>query len=906
MVGQTLLHYQVTEKIGEGGMGAVYRAYDTHLDRPVAIKILPPDKVTDPERKQRFAQEAKAASALRHPNIVVIHDIAADHGLDFIVMELVEGQSLDSLIKRKGLKLSQALGFGVQIADGLSKAHSAGIIHRDLKPTNIMVTDDGLVKILDFGLAKLLEEEAETGAVRTMTLGHEQKPRTEEGFIVGTAAYMSPEQAEGKQIDARSDIFSFGTVLYEMLTGQKAFARNSRIKTLGAVLSENPKPASAANEEIPPEAERLLNRCLRKDPQRRWQTMSDLRVALQDLKEDSESGKLQASFAPRREKKRMFLLAAFAVLFVTTAAVLIMLVVFNPRAPVEFEIIPLTFDSGLTGTPSVSADGKLIAYASDRQGSRTLDIWVQQVSGGAPLRRTDHPADDWFPSLSPDGSKIVFRSERDGGGLYIIDTLGGEERKIIDQGYWPRFSPDGNLISYITIPASEEPELVKMYLVSSKGGEPSPLFPGFCCHNWSQGATPVWAPDGKHLLFRGRRVDDPESTDWWVAPLDGGVPVQTHAVENLALTPPVQWPTAWSGNHIYFVLGTTLEGINIFRIPIDHGNWTIQGPAEPITTGPGMKFWAAATRDGRVLFTDMTIVLDAWCVAARPDEAVILSAPEKLTTDRMQKFNFSVCRDGTKVAFAAFGGVQTARYELRLKDLTNGKETIIPTQALSYSFLPRLSPDGSVLAYRDFVSNSWRTFVFPIGGDSGREVCDSCRILDFFPDPDFALIKSNPNQLEKMNLRNGEKSLVLAVEKGSVIDASLSPDGGWIAFLTGEPDGRTVIWISPVSGNPVSGKQRIQITEDDRCLSPPGWSPNGDYLYFLSGKNDLNTIFAQELDHGTKKPVGEARKVFFSLDSQFNLNFPLGHRAISVAADKITFRVSETTGNIFLASPKSR
>jgi serine/threonine protein kinase/Tol biopolymer transport system component len=906
MVGQTLLHYKIVEKIGEGGMGAVYRALDTHLDRHVAIKVLPPDKVSDPERKQRFIQEAKAASALRHPNIVVIHDIATDRGLDFIVMELVEGQSLDRLIKRKGLKLSPALGYAVQIADGLAKAHAAGIIHRDLKPTNIMVTEDGLIKILDFGLAKLMEEEFEPGAGRTMTLGRGERPRTEEGFILGTAAYMSPEQAEGKTVDARSDIFSFGTVLYEMLTGQKAFAGESRIKTLAAVLSEEPKPASSANEEIPPEAERLLNRCLRKDLQRRWQTMSDLKVALLDLKEDSESGKLQAAIAPRRGNKRTVILMALAALVVVAAAVLFMLVFLNPKAPVEFEIIPLTFNSGLTGTPTVSADGKLMAYASDREGSGTLDIWVQQVSGGEPLRRTDHPADDWFPSLSPDGSKIVFRSERNGGGLYIIDALGGEERRMVDKGYWPKFSPDGSLISYITIPASGESEQVKMFLISSKGGHPSPFHPEFCCDYFSQGATPVWSPDGKYLLFHGRRVADPASIDWWMASVEGGEPVRTHAVENLALTSPVQWPTAWSGNHVYFVSGMTLEGINIFRVPIDPGNWTIRGPAEPLTTGPGMKFWASATSDGHILFTNMTIVLDAWSVAARPDEAIVLSNPEKLTTDRMQKFHPSISRDGTEVAFAAFGGVQAARYELRLKNLTTGQETTVPTQAMSTSFLPRLSSDGSVLAYRDFVSDKWRTFVIPVGGASSWEVCDSCVILDFFPDTNYALVQVDPDKLEKMNLRNGERSPVLAVEKGSISDASLSPDGAWISYLTGEPDGQAVIWISPISGSSAAEKQRILITEDDRCLSPPKWSPNGYYIYFVSGKNDRGSIYAQELDPATKELVGEAREVYFSPDSRFHLNFPLGHREIGVAADKIIFRVSEMTGNIFLAKPKSR
>ncbi len=906
MVGQNLLHYKVIEKIGEGGMGTVYRAQDTHLDRPVAIKVLPPDKVADQERKQRFVQEAKAASALRHPNIVVIHDIATDRGLDFIVMELVEGQSLDRLIGRKGLKLSQALAYATQIADGLAKAHSIGILHRDLKPTNIMVTEDGLVKILDFGLAKLMEEKVEAGAVHTMTMGRDEKPMTEEGFILGTAAYMSPEQAEGKTVDARSDIFSLGTVLYEMLTGQKAFARESRIKTLAAVLNEDLKPASAVNEEIPSEAERLLNRCLRKDPQRRWQTMSDLRVALQDLKEDSESGKLQAALAPRRRNKRTAILATLAIFIVVAAVVLFMLIFLNPGAPAEFETIPLTFDSGETVSPTVSADGSLMAYASDREGGRTLDIWVQQISGGEPLRRTDHPADDWFPSLSPDGSKIVFRSERDGGGIYIIDTLGGEERKIVDKGYWPRFSPDGSLISYLTIPASIESKLVKMFLISPRGGQPTPFQPEFCCNFSGQGASPVWSPDGKHLLFRGRRADDPASADWWVAPVDGGEPVRTHALENLGLTSIVQYPTAWDDDSIYFIYGTTIEGINVFKVPIDLKNWTIRGPAEPLTSGPGIKFFATVAGDEKVLFSEMSASIDVWGVTARPDEAVVLSNPKKMTADRMQKFDPSISRDGTKVTFTAFGGVQAAKYELKLRNLTTGQETTIPTQARSFNLLPRLSPDGSLLAYRDFVSDKWRTFIIPVGGAIGSEVCDSCRILDFFPDTDFALTKIGEDKLEKLDLRSGEISPVLAAEKGSISNACLSPDGKWLSCLIAEPDGRAAIWIAPVGEVAVPGKQRILITEDDRYLSRPEWSPNGHYLYFISEQNSHWGIHAQALDPRTMEPLGEAREIYFSPETRFHLNFPLGNGTIGVAVDKIIFYVCEMTANIFLVRPKSR
>jgi len=237
-MGQQIGHYQILSRLGEGGMGIVYKARDTHLDRFVAIKVLPPELVADPDRKRRFVQEAKAASALNHPNIITIHDITNENGTDFIVMEYVDGKTLSQAIPRRGLKLNEVLKYGIQIADALAKAHAAGIIHRDLKPANIMVGAGGLVKVVDFGLAKLTERPPVGDDESTVTV----PPQTREGMIVGTASYMSPEQAAGRPVDARSDIFSFGSVLYEMVTGQRAFPGDSRTPALAAVLNQEPKP----------------------------------------------------------------------------------------------------------------------------------------------------------------------------------------------------------------------------------------------------------------------------------------------------------------------------------------------------------------------------------------------------------------------------------------------------------------------------------------------------------------------------------------------------------------------------------------------------------------------------------------------------------------------------------------
>ncbi len=340
-----LSHYRIESWLGEGAMGVVYLARDTHLDRSVAIKVLRPESTLHPERRKRFVQEAKAASALNHPNIITIYDISAarldgdaDAALmDFIAMEYIEGDTLAHMVGRQGLAWGEALKYAIQMADALAAAHNAGLVHRDLKPANIMVTGPasahpGLVKILDFGLAKLLEtadafsSEADA-ASPTETVDVERGPRTERGTIIGTVAYMSPEQAEGKPVDARSDIFSYGSVLYEMLTGKWAFQGESKLAILSAILHAEPQPITTLIEGLPPEIEQIIGRCLRKDPERRFQHMGDVKVALAELRETSDSGRMTltavapraAAEKPRRLGSKVAVTAVAAILAVAGA-----------------------------------------------------------------------------------------------------------------------------------------------------------------------------------------------------------------------------------------------------------------------------------------------------------------------------------------------------------------------------------------------------------------------------------------------------------------------------------------------------------------------------------------------------------------------------------------------------------
>jgi hypothetical protein len=453
-VGQSISHYRILEKLGGGGMGVVYKAHDTRLGRHVALKFLSEKQAQDRQALERFRREARTASELNHPHICTIFDIGEHEGQPFIVMELLEGQTLKRRIAGKPLPTDELLELGIQIADALEAAHAKGIAHRDIKPANLFVTARGQAKVLDFGLAKLVAGRQPVGVAPQPLTEDEEGLLSSPGTVLGTVAYMSPEQARGQELDARTDLFSFGVVLYEMATGRRPFQGKTSAVLFDAILNKTPTSPLQLNPSQPVGLEHIIDKALEKDREVRYQTAAEMRADLKRLKRDLDSGRARAASTtatalparPQRQGGR-WLLAALVVMSVLVLIAVAFRVYqgFQPAgvpdqadhkdqpappspAP-QRTLAQVTFGAGLQAEPTWSPEGRFLAYSSDRAGN--FDIWVQQVGSGEPLQLTTDAAHDWQPSWSPDGKQIAFRSERGGGGLFVAPFRVGARRRSL-------------------------------------------------------------------------------------------------------------------------------------------------------------------------------------------------------------------------------------------------------------------------------------------------------------------------------------------------------------------------------------------------------------------------------------------------------------------------------------------
>jgi serine/threonine protein kinase len=889
MIGRSLAHYSIIEKLGEGGMGAVYKARDERLDRFVALKILPADKMSDPERRRRFTQEAKAASGLNHPNIVTIYDINQVDDVHFIAMEYVAGRTLDGLIGRKGLPLKEALTFAIQIADGLGKAHAAGIVHRDLKPSNIMVTPDGLVKILDFGLAKLIESVEPSGDFgATMTMA--RTPVTEEGVILGTVAYMSPEQAAGKPVDARSDIFSFGSVLYEMLSGRRAFDGETKATTMAAVITLDPAPPGGSAGLLPTGVEQGVMRCLRKDTQRRWQNMADLKVALQDLKEESESGKLSAVYAaPSQARRKPWLLIALAALvFLAAAGVVAWLMLKPAPGPAMVQPERITFESGGAFSPAISPDGKMIAYSSERDGN--MDIYVRQLSGKQTVRLTTHPAPDWFPCFSPDGSKIAFWSERDGGGLYITEPLGGAERRIAEGGRLPAFSPDGSTILYLV--ASAITRRAKLFLVPAAGGVSRPFQPEFVVlPKGPSHSSPLWSVDGKTIFFDGMRPGDPDGPGWWLAPVAGGPAVRINPPQRNS-PGATRVVTAWWNDHLYYSEGISVGSMSLYRVALSEESRSAAGPPQLIASFPAMLWGVSISSDGLMVFSTLSATPNIWSVPLRLSDGMASGPPEPVTSDSTGKWDVAVSRDGSTLAWTAYSSQQT---EIRVRKTATGREDSMVCSYNTMNVFPRLSPDGSRLAYGDFVGGKWTPYVAE-NGAAPQPVGEDDIIFGFFSKTKDVLVMSG-NQLARRDTAGGRRSPLLdTTGRGELYEAALAPSDRWVAFTLALPDGTAGLYLANMGDQPTAAEAWTELDEDRNFIGSPTWSSDGKILYYGSKRDGFICVWAQRItDDG--KPSGRPFTAFHDHASPDMKHYGVCH--VTAAPGRLYMMLGEVKGDLW-------
>ncbi|MFT5052739.1 MAG: serine/threonine protein kinase [Chlamydiales bacterium] len=616
--GQTLSFYEILGPLGAGGMGEVYRAKDTRLEREVAIKVLPEELADDDERLRRFEREAKTLASLNHPNVAGIHGVDKVGDVCFLALELVPGEDLAVRLSRGRLPVDEALDVCRQIAEGLEAAHEAGVVHRDLKPANVRVTPEGVVKMLDFGLAKpILAKFSEEG---TSTAESDSFLVTTEGMILGTPTYMSPEQARGKPVDKRTDIWAFGCVLYECLSGKRAFQGEAFGDLIVAIL-EHEVDLGALPASTPEHVRHLITRCLVKDPRERLRDIGEARVAL-----DPQRG--GESQAPTRSRRPALLVGAVAGLAVGIAASAFLLrgTESEPSSPsgvVSRDFRQVSDLPGPERQPSLFPDGKSLLYVYN-SGDGNSDIYLQRVEGRTPINLTpDSVTDDSAPACSPDGELIAFRSERSGGGIFVMGATGESVRRVTDFGYDPAWSPDGTQLAVTTEPIIDPLDrqyASELWIVSADGGEPRRLTEGDAV-----GAS--WSPDGRRIAYWGWREPDWQRDIFTIA-ADGSEAAGLLVTDDS----PVDWSPAWSpdGRSLYF--GSNRGGtMNLWRIDVDAGTGRPTSAPFPVTIAATWSGGFSISADGsRLAYATRDEQTDVLTVDFDPKAGGIVGTPKQI------------------------------------------------------------------------------------------------------------------------------------------------------------------------------------------------------------------------------------------------------------------------------------
>ena len=684
MIGKTISHYRILEMLGEGGMGQVYAAEDTRLHRVVALKILPQAMALDPERRERFEREAQAVAALNHPNVVTLYGVDEADGLHFLTMELVRGKTLASMIPRHGFALPQFLKIAVPLTNAISVAHQQGIIHRDLKPSNVMVDAESRVKVLDFGLAKWQRGEAAGPETKTMT----ERELTAQHHVMGTAPYMSPEQVEGRPVDARSDIFSVGVMFYQMATGVRPFRGDSAVSVISSILKDTPAAPGEVNPSVPRDLDRIIRRCLAKDPVGRYQSALDLRNDLEELRQEVESGEafdIARPSAKRRPPWRFALVAAGVVIAIAAYTFFWRGWQAESLRPVgvRAEFSQLTSQPGVEWFPSISPDGKWVVYSAT--GARGRQIYLQSVGGQNPIDLSRDPTvDDDQPAFSPDGERIAFRSSREGGGIFVMGRTGEAAKRVTRIGFKPSWSPDGTQLAFTTENVELHPQNIEtrgeLWTVQLNSGETRRLT--------EDAVLASWSPHNRRIAYT-RRLGNPMQTDIWTIPVTGGTPTPVTSDK------PTDWNPAWSPDGSYLYFASDRGGsMNLWRVPIDETSGKTRGEPEPITTPAAYLAHPSLSADGkRIVYTSALVTTNiqqlALDISGTPK-----GEPGWVTTGSRRWANPDPSPDGEWVAFYSLAQPEGHLYVAH----PDGAAMRQLTSDSGMDRMPRWSPDGKWIA----------------------------------------------------------------------------------------------------------------------------------------------------------------------------------------------------------------
>jgi len=804
LLDKTILHYKIISKLGEGGMGVVYKAEDTKIKREVAIKFLPRQIAASDEERERFKIEAQAAGALNHNNIATIYAIEESDDETFIVMEYIKGQELKDKIEAGPLPIDDTLNIEIQIAQGLQIAHEAGVVHRDIKSSNIMLTERGDVKIMDFGLAKF---------------GDHTK-LTKEGTTLGTVAYMSPEQAKGDDVDQRSDIFSLGVLLYEMLTGQLPFKGDYDQAVTYSILNEEPEPITGLRTGIPLELERIVGKCLEKDASDRYQHGDELLVDLRQCQKSALNAHSSVAQAVTSRK-------GYASWALFAAAILLMVLVYSLflNRSGSKEIIlgrtkQVTNQSGLELYPTISPDGSMIAYSAGAIGK--MHIYVRQIAAGRSIDLTDDiPGNHRWPQWSPDGTHIAYQS---GGMIYVLPTLGGIPKRMIENARFTVWSPDGQYFAYVHGTETTGTISIK----SVERSESRRIADAYLPHSLS------WSRDGKWIAFvsgnddfviGGSSIGNIAPSSIWVVSARGGEPAVVTDNEYFNVSP------VWSpdGKSLLYISNQG-GNLDVFQLPIGDSA-TPSGPPMRLTTGLNAHSISISSNGENLAYSVFTKHANIWSIPIPKEGSISISEAQPVTTGNQEIEGIDVSLDGQWIVFDSNLSGNQDIYKMRIGD---GEPEQMTSHA-SNDFLPAWSPDGQEIAFYSFRNGNRDVFVMSADGGSLQQLTKDPaqeRYPDWAPDGKQIVFYSDKTGRQELYLISKKNRLNWGEPRQLTFDGGMhgkwSPDGQLIVYV----NNRRSLWV--VSSN--GGDPQLLFLSTDRAQTPapeyPAWSSDGKMIYY--------------------------------------------------------------------------